>query len=88
MERQTMKAKTLDLITEQLTRSRHKYPQNEHLLTAAFESMGSLARALLCGKDEHPETVKKEAAQAIAILVRLIEEGDATFKGWPRPRRD
>ena len=76
MERQSMRARTLDLINEQLTRSRDKYPGNEHMLTAALESLGSLARALLCGE---AAATQKEAAQVCAILIRLIEEGDATF---------
>lgn len=76
MERQSMQTSTLDMIHEQLARSRHKYPGNEHMLAAALESMGSLARALLCGE---AAATHKEAAQVCAILIRLIEEGDWTF---------
>jgi len=85
MERQSMRARTLDLINEQMRRSRHKYPGNEQLLSAALESLGSLAKALLCG--DGPERAEKEAAQVCAILVRLIEEGDRTFVDWPRQPR-
>ena len=86
MEKQSMRAKTMDLINEQLARSRNKYPGNEHLLTAALESLGRLAKAMLCG--EGPRRAEKEAAQVCAILARLIEEGDATFQDWPPNRGD
>jgi hypothetical protein len=67
-----------DLAAEVL-RARAKFPRNRLLTVAALEELGELAAAQL---QQLPKAeIRREAIQAMAILVRIITEGDATLEG-------
>ena len=71
----------LDLVQEEIEKSRESFPSNEHKLAALQEEVGELAEALI----EHDagslsfEAVTMEAVQAAAMAVRVGCEGDASF---------
>lgn len=68
---------TLQAISAETSKARRKFPRNRRLLAAAMEELGELAKALLQGKDK--DEIDKEALQVAAMMVRIIEEGDADF---------
>lgn len=64
---------TLQAISAETMRARLKFPGGEHLLAAATEELGELAKALLQKKPK--DEIEKEAIQVAAMMVRIIEEG-------------
>ncbi|MEK7766226.1 MAG: hypothetical protein AAB368_08310, partial [bacterium] len=72
-----------------IARARAKFPTGEHLLLALAEECGELVRELLSDPDgdsddfsipahpDHTERVEREIIQALAMVVRLSEEGDS-----------
>lgn len=69
---------TLIDINTELERARAKFPRNRHLLTALMEEVGKLAKALL--QDQGAARVRAEAVQIACLAIRIIEEGDETFR--------
>jgi NTP pyrophosphatase (non-canonical NTP hydrolase) len=76
---------TLQAISAECIKARHKFPNNRLLLAALMEEVGELARALLQGKPK--DEIDKEAIQVASVAVRIIEEGDATFDNVPESAR-
>lgn len=74
-----MNEQTLGLIDEALVKSRAKYENNRFMLSAMLREVAELTEALQA-KDS-PRRIREEAADAIAVLIRIIEEGDASFTG-------
>lgn len=72
----------IEVLQQEVERSRAKYPTSAHTFAAIVESTGTLAKALLC--DEHPNIVRAKAFKVAALAVRLIEEGDPLFRGHER----
>jgi hypothetical protein len=68
---------TRELIERALCVSRVKYPGNRMMLAAAMGEMAELAGAMQ--SPGHEARVEYEAADVIAVLIRIIEEGDASF---------
>lgn len=68
---------TLTLISNEVERARRKFPGAADLTVALMEECGELAQATLkCDQ----ENIIKEAIQVAAVAIRIIEEGDSTFK--------
>jgi NTP pyrophosphatase (non-canonical NTP hydrolase) len=68
-------------VEAELARARHKFPKSDHLVLALAEEAGEVTKAALdlhYGKGT-PEELRKEIVQAIAMCVRLAEEGDPTL---------
>lgn len=76
---------TLDAITAEVTRARLKFPNPNYLMTALMEEVGELAKAMMDhyvfhkpGADK--DQIEREAIQVAAMAIRLLEEGDPTFR--------
>lgn len=69
--------KTFTEISTELNKARKKFPNAADLTVALMEECGELAQATLkCDQ----ENIIKEAIQVAAVAIRIIEEGDSTFK--------
>jgi hypothetical protein len=67
-------------VEAELVRARKKFPDNKFLLLAFNEEAGEVTKAMLDQhyKNSHHSTeIYAEIIQAIAMGVRLIQEGDA-----------
>lgn len=69
---------TCILIREEIARARKKFPSNIHLLAALTEEVGELAQSLL--DDDPLELIQAEAMQVACVAIRIMEEGDGSFK--------
>lgn len=86
-----MKQETFDLINSALARSRGKYPKNLMMLSSLIEEVSELCFAFQMKSDpvQHDATeyrhqrIKEEASDIIAICIRIMEEGDASFDPIP-----
>lgn len=76
-QKETITNKTFTLISAELERARNKFPGAADLTVALMEECGELAQATL--KNDR-ENIIKEAIQVAVVAIRIIEEGDATFK--------
>lgn len=61
---------------EELRRARTKFPGNALTLTAFSEEAGEVVKAVLDRMQGKPVDVSAEIIQAMAMCVRLLEEGD------------
>lgn len=77
-ENKVAKTETLRDISEEVARARRKFPGNRFMLAALTEEVGELAQAMLQKKG--PTDIRREAVQVAAVAVRIIEEGDASFR--------
>jgi len=69
-------------VNKEIYYARNKFPSNKHLLAAFNEESGEVTKAMM---DYHQgkgtkKNIIKESIQAIAMAVRLIQEGDPDFK--------
>lgn len=66
----------------EVERARAKFLSPDHLTLAFAEESGEVVKAILDFKHgkAHIEDVQKEMVQAMAMLIRLAEEGDPTVK--------
>lgn len=71
-------------VSAELDRARTKFPKPDLLTTAFAEEAGELVKAILDGYNGKSSDVYGEAIQAIAMVVRLIEEGDPVHRLTPR----
>lgn len=72
-------------VETELKFARDKFPSNKHLLHAFTEEAGEVTKAFLdnaVGKCESSH-IRKELVQAIAMAVRLLQEGDPDFPNLP-----
>jgi hypothetical protein len=73
------------MVKFELSHAREVFPSNRHMLTVLNEEVGELNKAMLdyeynkCDKNE----IITEAIQTIAMVVRLLQEGDPNFKYEP-----
>lgn len=68
-------------VLQELKRARLLHPAPNAHMGALVEEIGEVSKALMY----EPWTgVRQEAVQAIAMLVRLVLEGDCTFVDWRR----
>lgn len=85
-----MLLKEIALLVEiELQKARRKFPDNKHLLHAFTEEAGEVTKAFLDmnqGKCDDAHVIK-ELVQAIAMAVRLLQEGDPDFPGLKRDGR-
>lgn len=68
---------TLAALSDEVKRTRAKFPGNRFMLAALTEEVGEVARALLQRKGS--AEVRREAIQVAAVALRIVEEGDASF---------
>ena len=71
-------------VSVELASARAKFPNPDLLTTAFAEEAGELVKAVLDGYHGKPCDVYGEAIQTIAMVVRLIEEGDPVHRLTPR----
>lgn len=66
----------------EVKRARTKFPSPNHLTLAFAEESGEVIKAILDFKHGkgYIEDVQKEMVQAMAMLIRLAEEGDPTVE--------
>lgn len=74
----------IDLINAEIRRSREKYPGSLMLNLALQGEIGGLAEAQLL--PSHHQTIH-EAVQCIALLVRIIREGDSSVTAFHDSKR-
>jgi len=75
-EEESLRAESLKLLKEEVSKARTKFPGAEDLTVALMEEAGELAQATLkCDS----ENIKKEALQVACVAMRIFEEGDTTF---------
>lgn len=78
-----------DVKTE-LAKARKKFPTNKLLLGACAEEHGEMIKSLLDfeQKDGTKEQIYKEAVQAVAMTVRLLQEGseELMYQGVSRDK--
>jgi len=92
---------TIDAISAEVARARHKFPNGKYLLAALVEEVGELSQAMMeasRGPDvSHARQPRKrydrddiimEAIQVAAMAIRIIEEGDPDFPASLPPRPD
>lgn len=72
-------------VSAELDRARTKFPKPDLLTTAFAEEAGELVKAILDGYNGKASDVYGEAIQTIAMVVRLIEEGDPVHRLKPIP---
>lgn len=72
-------------VDKEIEKARNKFPTNKLLLGACAEEHGEFIKALLDyeQKGGSVSDIYKEAVQAIAMIVRLVEEGseELEFRG-------
>lgn len=76
-----MRDKIFKLVSQEVERARELFPSNEELVLSYVEESGEFIKAILdqkAGKGNSAE-VLIEGVQAIAMIVRLLEEGDKHF---------
>lgn len=76
--------------TAELERATEKFPKPEHTTIALMEEVGELAQALLHLKEKADNTlttqmnlrenVYKEGTQVIAMVLRILTEGDQSIR--------
>jgi hypothetical protein len=76
-----IQVRTLDLIKSALLSSRDQYPGNSNMLSAALGEFSELAAELT--KANNDSRIHLEAADVIAILIRIMEEGDSSWGANP-----
>lgn len=76
-----MNIKTLAIINNAVTNSRDTYPGNSNMLSAALGEFSELAAELT--KPDNQNRILLEAADTIAVLIRIMEEGDASYGANP-----
>jgi S-adenosylmethionine/arginine decarboxylase-like enzyme len=64
-------------VLDELAAARKKSPRNLNLNVALMEEVGEFAQAQLQGKSA--EEVKTEGIQVIALVLRILEDGDASI---------
>lgn len=78
-----MKLDWIEAALNEVARARNKFPNPDLLTTAFAEEAGELVKAILDNYHGKPSNVYEEAIQVIAMVVRLIEEGDPVHKLEP-----
>jgi len=65
----------------ELSSTRKNWPGNEDMTVVFCEETGELCKAMLDTKQKNGphEDVFKEAIQSIAMIIRLVQEGDPSF---------
>lgn len=74
------KVETLEAIQTEVIKARIKFPGNRFILTALIEEVGELCGAALAGESEK---IYQKAVQVACMTIRMIEEGDASFRERP-----
>ena len=85
-----MNEKILRDIEIELQSTRKKIPGNAHMMNALTEEVGEISKALLDLEFEEKGSnldVYNECIQAIAVIFRIIEEGDSTFPTYKPLKR-
>lgn len=70
-------------VADELRRARAKFPGTDLLTTAFAEEAGELVKAILGGYNGKESDIYTEAIQTIAMVVRLLEEGDPVHRLAP-----
>lgn len=70
-------------VGDELRRARAKFPGTNLLTTAFAEEAGELVKAILDGYNGKASDIYTEAIQTIAMVVRLLEEGDPIHRLEP-----
>lgn len=72
----TEETKLLEQVEDEVTRARTLFPGNKLQYLACMEEVGEFSKALL---DESVEDIRKEGIQAMAMIARVILDGDGGF---------
>lgn len=69
----------VELVDDEVTSARKKFPHNKHLAMALAEESGEAIKAIAEYREGKGslKAVKKELIQTIAMCVRLLHEGDS-----------
>lgn len=70
-------------VADELRRARAKFPGTDLLTTAFAEEAGELVKAILDNYNGKQSDIYVEAIQTIAMVVRLLEEGDPVHRLKP-----